>query len=130
MVSFSALSQVSCSPISLFSIEFDSESPIAAGILPPALADLNATERRSASIREIATQSPGYLLAPEAMRYVIFNTYDLPMRFRVVLENCVGFSHHFGPHACVPIMSLRGVERRSNLCFGQLEIALSLRSSQ
>jgi len=43
-----------------------------------------------------------------------------------VLENCVGLSHYSGPYAGSPIMSLRGAERRSNLCFGRLEIASGL----
>jgi len=40
-----------------------------------------------------------------------------------VLESSVGLVHGSRPHSNDPIMSLRGVERRSNLCFGQFEIA-------
>ena len=40
-----------------------------------------------------------------------------------VLENCVGFAHASRQDIAEPNLSLRGVERRSNLSFGQLEIA-------
>jgi hypothetical protein len=40
-----------------------------------------------------------------------------------VLENCIGFIQAFGQGVAKQNLSLRGVERRSNLKFGQLEIA-------
>jgi hypothetical protein len=40
-----------------------------------------------------------------------------------VVENCVGFAHASRQDIGEPDLSLRGVERRSNLSFGQLEIA-------
>jgi len=42
--------------------------------------------------------------------------------FIAVLENFVGFVHDSRPHSVSAIMSLRGVERRSNLSLGQLKI--------
>ena len=65
-----------------------------------------------------------------------FKTYDvgtlsvksvhsnvLPETPIAVLESSVGFVHDSRPHSNDPIMSLRGVELRSNFCIGQLEIA-------
>jgi hypothetical protein len=40
-----------------------------------------------------------------------------------VLKNCVGFAHASCQYIAEPNLSLRGVERRSNLSFDQLEIA-------